>query len=309
MHETSLIISIDAEFSTHKEDIGIFGNISGKSYGLDKFSGLLDKYNIKATFFVDVYSVKTEYKDKLIKICQQLTQTGHDLELHTHPNGMFDSKRGCMKEYSLDEQIEIIRRGKEIFKEWFGIIPVAHRAGDWGANNNTLIALKRNNLLADCSMFYKWRQCGLNSPLLTKNSVVDSGGILEIPATVFGCAGMGLFSPFRLLSTDGGSYAEVNHILDKMVQAKIPLITSVYHSFSFLKYNPARTKYAPHNNRLRKFELFLKRIASNKQIATKTVRQICEDSPENKSSLLNGADFVFSTGLGASLLRIIDRIR
>jgi hypothetical protein len=308
MHKTSLIITVDAEFSTHKEDFGIFGNISGENYGLDRFIELLGKYNIKATFFVDVYSVRTEYRDNLIKICKKLAQADHDLQLHTHPNGMFDNKRGCMKEYSLDEQVEIIARGKEIFKEWFGIIPMAHRAGDWGADNNTLVALKRNNFLADCSMFHKWPQCGLNSSLFTKNKVVDSGGILEIPATVFSCVGMGLFSPFRLLSTDGNAYAEVNHILNKMIQAGIPLVTSVYHSFSFLKYNSKRTKYTPHNNRLRKFELFLKRIASDNQIATKTIRQICEDSPENKAYLFNGPDSVFSTGLGASLLRIIDRI-
>ena len=37
MHKTSVIFSIDIELSTHKEDIGIFGSISGNNYGLDKF--------------------------------------------------------------------------------------------------------------------------------------------------------------------------------------------------------------------------------------------------------------------------------
>lgn len=308
MHKTSLIISIDTEFSTHKEDIGIFGNISGENYGLDKFAEIFDRYNIKGTFFVDVYSVKPEYRGNLIKICQRLLQADHDLQLHTHPDGMFDNKRGCMKEYSLDEQIEIIARGKEIFKEWFGIVPVAHRAGDWGADYNTLEALKTNNFIADCSMFYGWPQCDLNSPVLTRNKLIDYKGLLEIPATVFGCAGIGVFSPYRLLSTDGNPYSEVRHVIDRMIQAEFPVISTVYHSFSFLKWNPARTKYRVNTNRIKKFENFLKEIVSNKKLSVKTAGQVCKEYLEDKSGLLNGPEKVVSTGLGASFLRILDRI-
>ena len=52
------VITIDMEFSTHKDDIGIVGNINGKEFGVSKIMEICDKYSVKATFFVDVYGYK-----------------------------------------------------------------------------------------------------------------------------------------------------------------------------------------------------------------------------------------------------------
>lgn len=44
--------------------------------------------------------------------------------------------------YSLNKQTEIIKDGKELVKEWTGEYPIAHRAGAYGINENTFMALR-----------------------------------------------------------------------------------------------------------------------------------------------------------------------
>ena len=160
MTKTIVLITIDTEFSTHKDDVGVVGRIDGKDYGVARLVELLDKYHMKATWFIDVYTSKKQYLPAFINTCRKLQDHGHDLQLHTHPNGLYDPKRGSMQDYSLAEQIEIIARGKKIFMEWLGREPFAHRAGDWGANHNTLKALQANRPTGAANL--QWAL--LNSP-------------------------------------------------------------------------------------------------------------------------------------------------
>ena len=89
MKKTIVTITVDTEFSTHKEDMGIFGRIGNQEYGVPKLLELLDGHGFKATFFLDVYTNKKGYLDSFKEICRELKHKGHDLQLHTHPDGMF----------------------------------------------------------------------------------------------------------------------------------------------------------------------------------------------------------------------------
>lgn len=309
MDKTIVTLTIDTEFSTHKEDMGIFGRINGEYYGVPKLLELLNQYKHKATFFVDVYTNKKEYLPRFKDICLELKKGGHDLELHTHPNGMFDSKRGGMKDYSLKEQTEIIKKGKEILKSWFGEAPIAHRAGDWGANYDTLSALQANQIYVDSSMFYGWENCQLNDPLLTKNRLVKYHTILELPASVFECVGLGVFKPYRLLSTDGNSFEETWDVLNNLRKQKIPVVTTVYHSFSFLKWDKERRCYSISQNRIEKFKKFLKALSECQDFQVKTVSEVYELYQKNRNGFDISHDAVPKMGLGASLSRIVDRIK
>jgi len=71
--------------------------------------------------------------------------------------------------YSLDEQIEIIKDGKELVKEWVSEYPVAHRAGGaYGINKDTFTALKENGIPIDSSSFYGHPNC---KAVVTKNRI------------------------------------------------------------------------------------------------------------------------------------------
>ena len=310
MNKTIVLITIDTEFSTHKDDMGIVGRIGREDYGVAKLAQMLSQYHMKATWFIDVYTNKKQYLPQFVKICRELKDKGHDLQLHTHPNGLFDPKRGSMQDYSLDEQIEIIKRGKKIFAQWFGHEPIAHRAGDWGANHDTLKALQINGIKADSSMFYGWGNCQLNRAPLTQNAVVEYEHLLEVPASVLHCISLGMFSPFRLLSTDGNSFTETWAMLKKMQNYGIPVVTTVYHSFSFVKWNSDRTQYHVDYNRIKKFDRFLKALNQDPTIQVMTIKELYElygGHVRGELSLRN-KDFIPQSGLGATALRLMERI-
>jgi len=224
MPSTIITLTVDTEFSNHKDDLGVFGRVGGKDCGLEFMADLLNRYGIKSTFFVDVYTDRREYIPRFTDACLSLKRQGHDLELHTHPEGLFDQKKGSMKDYSIQAQIDIVRKGKVIFQEWFGDGPVAHRAGDWGADENTLRALKENGIFVDCSYFHLWRNCRLNKIMRSQNAPLEVSGVLELPPSVYRTTSLGVFHPLRLLSTDGNLYPETIQVLKMLQQNQVRLI-------------------------------------------------------------------------------------
>src|SRR3989338_8776164 len=183
---------------------------------------------------------------------------------------MFDPKRGSMQDYPIQAQIDIIRRGKFIFNEWFGEFPLAHRAGDWGADENTIKALKENDIFVDSSLFYGWPKCQLNKSLTLQNNPADFMDIFQLPASVYQCNPIGMFHPYRLLSTDGNSFLETMQVLRALKNNRVPVINLVYHSFSFLKWNRERTAYTAAKNRIRKFARLLKELSQSADLEVKT---------------------------------------
>lgn len=308
MDKKVFLITIDTEFSNHRDGMGVFGTIEGRDYGVSKFMEICNRYNLKANFFIDVYTQKKEYRSRFIEMCLKLKNMGHDLQLHTHPDGLFDKNRYCLAQYSLSEQVEIISTGKEIFKDWFGGYPIAHRAGDWGANEDTLNAVGENKVFIDSSMFYAWPNCKLSREIVTKNKPFEFNGVLEIPATVFQCCGLGLFAPYRLFSTDGNSYHEVMHVMKKIKESNMKIINMVFHSFSFLRWDSGRRHYSVSSNKIKKFDNLLNAISSDDSIELCTLSGIYKKYCEDPISILGTDDTIVSTGLKYLLPRCIDRM-
>ena len=307
-NKTIILITVDTELSTHKEDFGILGNVGGKKYGLPKFLEVLKAKNMKATFFIDVYSSRAKHLPLMRSLCEELKSADHDLQLHTHPDGIFDPQRGQMQQYSLKDQIEIIRKGKQLFEEWFRQTPMVHRAGDWGANADTLEALIANNILCDSSMFHSWHHCGLNQAPFTRNRIARYKSLTEIPATCYQTPCVGIFHPIRLLSTDGNSLAETIELIKKVHLSGAGFVNLVYHSFSFLRWNKTRTEYGFDRNRLVKFEGLLDFLNANESFEVKTIKELFYLTQEN-DAWFQKPDVITANDLGATALRLIDRLK
>ena len=188
MTNAKIIITIDTEVGEKAKHVKngfekfVLGKIGSHYYGVPKIVEILDEFNFKAEFFVDVYEYKFFGEGKYKDLCKFLHEKGHGVQLHTHPSYAYDLNRINMYEYSLEEQIKIISEGKELIKKWIGKSPIAHRAGNYGADNNTLTALKENNIKIDSSFFYKQDNCKIQ--LSTINEPIFYNGVLEVPVTV-----------------------------------------------------------------------------------------------------------------------------
>lgn len=174
-------------------DTYIIGRVGpdNREVGIPLIMDLCEKHGVKATFFVDVFGYRIHGEEKMTDIVRGIVARGHDVQLHTHPAwdfshldnksfgrqtysyGVHSPRKLFMRNYGLEQQIAMLREGIEKLAEWTGERPVAHRAGGYGANYDTLAAVGKVGIFIDASMFWdhpEW--CHLNDPVLTKNKVV-----------------------------------------------------------------------------------------------------------------------------------------
>jgi hypothetical protein len=181
---TKVLITIDVEDPYNPVKMNrIWGKVGNVYYGLPKIVEILNAYDFKATFFVDVYESKMHGDDKIQEVLKFLSDAGQDIQLHTHPGSAGKWGKGGLAGRPLEEQIEIIKWGKEFIEDSIGKKVVAHRAGSYKADNDTLAALKHNNINFDASLFYKSKNCKIDTGGTTYNDTFLINDIFEFPVT------------------------------------------------------------------------------------------------------------------------------
>lgn len=188
MLKPKILITIDTEvgekgkFAKDGFEKFVMGKIANEYYGVPKIVEILNAHHAKGEFFVDVYEDNFFGEEKYVTLCKYLDNQGHGVQLHTHPSYAYDINRINMHDYFLEEQIKIIYDGKERIKKWIGKKPIAHRAGNYGANNDTLLALKENNIQFDSSYYTRHPNCKISLPII--NDPFRNNHILELPVSV-----------------------------------------------------------------------------------------------------------------------------
>ena len=271
-------------------DKRIYGQIGKREFGIPLIIDILNKHNLKATFFVEPFC-SFYFGEKIIKeICHYILNRGHDVQLHLHPNYQIFKcpdwqERAKRKElfpdiiarYTLDEQINLIKQGKKILEK-YGIKPIAFRAGCFGANLNTLMALKENDFLIDSSynLSFLGKTCFIHplhltshlSPLTSYvsrltylNDLTLINGIYELPITNYYDFKIGNFKRLRTLDVCAVSFYEMKKILRYALKKGPKHITFILHSFSLIKKRDVQYKTARPNfiviNRFKKLCEFL----------------------------------------------------
>ena len=133
----------------------------GKSGSIDKcivepterLLSILDKHNIKASFFVDsgyILKLKEYMKsfdilkkdyDLITQQIQKLSKEGHDIQLHIHPHWedsiydgkewVFDTSRYKLSDFSGNEIDRIVKRYSEILEKLTNYKSTVFGAGGW----------------------------------------------------------------------------------------------------------------------------------------------------------------------------------
>lgn len=153
---------------------------------------LLDKYNTKATFFVDVLSVymqekygNKDYCINFIEQIQDMVLRGHDVQLHIHSNWLkskfvdgkwnFDVNSYAIHSFGFDENEElsvqkIIKWGKTYLENVLKQVEpkyrcIAYRAGGYmiQPHQNLFSILKDNDIIIDSSIALRQKAVGLLS--------------------------------------------------------------------------------------------------------------------------------------------------
>jgi peptidoglycan/xylan/chitin deacetylase (PgdA/CDA1 family) len=275
-----VLITVDVEGAHSRTPVEslIYGKVGNEEYGINCIMDLCDDYQIKATFFVDVYEYVLHGICVMREIAESISRRYHEIQLHTHPawlqddrdefevqkwkatNYLYDPDRAWMYQYSLGEQVGILNHGKKILENWSGNKIVAHRAGGYGANKNTLEALNLVGLKMDFSAFRKHKNCRLKAKT---NAVHTINEVVEVPATGFFRPNYVRFPylPFkrRFIKTDidWAVLNELKYYYEIGEQHGLKVMVLFMHSYSFIKFSSRFDSFEPDFKEIQKFKKFI----------------------------------------------------
>jgi peptidoglycan/xylan/chitin deacetylase (PgdA/CDA1 family) len=205
-------------------------------------SHMLEERGFPGVFFLNVYEYATLGEDAMRGITTMLEDAGHDVALHTHPQWRYDSTRPNMYSYSLEDQERIVADGVRLLEQWTGKPVVAHRAGAYSANRDTITALAHHGIVLDSSLFLDYPNAKLNGLGLPSNQPSLIEDVVEIPVTVYRRVETpkfgGFLPPYRAIGkVDIDSIQSVDEAraaIDALVRADLPFIVVFLHSFSLM---------------------------------------------------------------------------
>lgn len=315
-----LVITVDAEAAHGDDPLNqmMWGRVPGESqeYGISLICDICEKHGLRATFFLDVYEYTFYGKEAMKEVATYLTQRGHDVQLHTHPawspedsrdstrvrnmkrdKSCFDPERPWMYQYSLEEQTDIIRHGKELLEEWTGESIVAHRSGGYGFNRDTLLALGRNGISVDSSMYPGHPNC-LYAP--AENVGDEYDGILEIPVTFLVVDYYLDFRLFKKYRKTVNAKTDIDSVPIQFLKTFVsmgldqgqPGITLFMHSYSFLKYNGQFNRFIPNHEKIDKFDQFLSWSLNNEALNYRVISDYAREDVKSQYLQSNGIKFL-----------------
>ena len=299
-------------------DKRIFGRVGGREYGIPLIMDIAERFGLPLTFYVEVFNRYFFGKDETRQVVKYILDRGHDTQLHLHPNYLnFTLNRpqdlkfsDLIGEYSLERQIEMIGEARQMLIDCGAKVPVAFRAGCFGASEDTLKALKENDFLVDSS----YNQSYLGSPCLMPdwrlNDLALKNDIFELPITNF-IEKSGLRSSRCMpLDINGVSFEEMRHVLTSARDGSGQKnITIILHSFSFIK--PLDVQYSQARIRqhvINRFEKLCRFLSdNNKDFKVRTPGELSKKELED--SVLNRSDVMIRVPGHLSLLRFFGQLK
>lgn len=175
-------------------DRDVYGLTEAGEYGIRFQMERLRFHGLKAVFLVEALFACAVGLEPLAQIVREIQSRGHEVQLHAHsewlewiPDTLLPGRRGAnFKDFSEQEQTLLIKVAKKNLEDAGAKDVRAFRAGNYGADINTLKALSNNGMDYDTSYNFCYLQsdCGfrLAAPLLQPQKMC---GVLEIPVTYF----------------------------------------------------------------------------------------------------------------------------
>lgn len=268
----------------------VFGRTARGEFGLRYQIDRLNAMGLQAVFFVEALFASMVGLDPLREIVQVIRESGHDLQLHIHPEWLakkpdtiLPGRSGQhLTEFTQGEQQELIRRGMDNLRACGVETVCAFRAGSFGANFATLDALRANGITFDSSYnpTYFGDSCGLEAGTLLQQPQ-RLQNVWEVPVS-FVQEPSGRFRHAQLAACSSGEMEAA------MLQARSrgwPTFVIVLHSFELLRWRPGRGHVAcPDRIMVRRFDRLCRFLADNRdKFRTTTFRELdCQTIPAER---------------------------
>ena len=252
---TRILLTVDTELSpaAHQRGIGSYDNYSSSILGLtsDGEWGVnyqierLNAHGLKAVFFVEALCAHVFGLDLLKRIVEPILSGGHEVQLHIHtewlpwfPCDPVGGRRGChIADFDFHDQCRLLELGMEALVKAGAPVAVGFRAGNYGANNDTLRALASLGIEYDSS----YNRCYVSNAcrIITDGPLFDPiclDGVVELPIAFF----TDYFRHYRPAQICANSIAELRFVIERSSACQRRVAVIVSHSFELL--NRRRTK-------------------------------------------------------------------
>lgn len=223
---------------------GIMGQYGNRELGVPLIVDILAQHSLAATFFVEPFNDELGHPNQTEPICSYLLDRNQDVQLHIHPNhkhyGQYKASLPYQKTDNIaqlepNQQQALLAEGAQRLKSYTGTYPVAFRAGNMAASEETLIQLAEVGIFIDSSYTFPFagKQCMFSEPTPYNGSKWYSN-VLELALSGFYQPPLPGLHPAKPLDLMGISFKECRDAIIKNSTAGIDSVL-ILHSFSLFK--------------------------------------------------------------------------
>lgn len=255
--------------------LGMMGEYGGRQLGVPLLCDILDRFNLKATFFLEPFNEELGWPGETEPVVKYLTGRRQDIQLHIHPTHVCYGKHKAGEKYpntdqmadlSPETQTDLLRAGADLIERWGAVRPIAFRAGNMGASEETLKAMKSAGLWIDSSYTFSFvgGQCRFREAE-RYNGAKWYGDVLEIALSAFQQPKLPEMKTVKPVDLMGVSFEECRDAVEMICDAGADAVV-ILHSFSLFKIRDLQYHGGKLNRVvLRRFEKFCSWLNANRQ--------------------------------------------
>jgi peptidoglycan/xylan/chitin deacetylase (PgdA/CDA1 family) len=274
-----VLITVDTELSSSSQRRGMpvarnfersfLGRTAAGEFGVPWQMEVLAAHGLKGVYFVDPMPGLVHGAALVEDMVGPILAAGHEVQLHLHtewlewvrhePVGRLRGRN--LADFPLHAQSALLKHARALLHKAGAPWPVAFRAGNFGANDDTLAALASLGFHFDSSFNPAWthRDCRISLPL-SQIDPVEHHGVTEVPvAALFD--GTARLRPAQVCAL---SAREMKDALHHAAEAHDGLFTVVTHSFEML----SRDRLRPNRMVMQRFESLCRTIAEHPGLST-----------------------------------------
>lgn len=223
----------------------IWGEYGGQKLGLPLIVSILEQNGLRGTFFVDAFTVEQGFPGAMEPVCEFLLNSGQDVQLHVHPNkkhfamkmrGEAHPKTDYIADLDSGAQLALLQEGSDRILAWSGRRPIAFRAGNMGASEETLRQLSEAEIPIDSSYTFPYAggQCRFRNADLYNGSRWY-GKTLELALSGFRQPAYPGLQAAKPLDLVGISFQECRDAMKLICKGGADAVL-ILHSFSLFKW-------------------------------------------------------------------------
>lgn len=276
---TRAIISFDTELSAGLYQRGmdaranfessILGRCREGDFGIHFQMDMLERHGLTGVYFVDPLPALVYGPEIIDAIVQPIVARGHEVQLHLHTewlafarfNPVAPRTGRNIRNFPLHKQRRLIALARDILISAGAPRPIAFRAGNFGANDDTLRALADLGFRFDSSFNGAYQENGCDISLDADNLGMRlHEGVCEVPVSGV-MDGTNSFRPAQLCAM---SEEEMRDALDHSAASGAIQFSAFSHSFELL----SRDRQVPNRLAIARMEALCRAVAKDARVTS-----------------------------------------